>query len=246
MNFIRIRGIELVVGLAMALLLPPQRAAQGPLEAHLKVSKTEWVLGTPVELTVSVSNVSQTPVQTSLFVSPKSGELSLMISSDGSTFRRYLGPDWGTIEMGPRTFTFAPGSKQEASFSVLLNNDIDHGPTEPAWDFAFPHPGTYFIKANVLSGLGTLTSNVIQVVIQQPKGDDVPVWEAIRTDKRLARFLQDPRPGQATSGEPEKLQQLLNDHPQSSHALNMKRALDRHSRLTAKIQEMKKTRNSPQ
>src|SRR5260370_11905023 len=137
--------------------------------------------------------------------------------------------------MGPRTFTFAPGSKQEASFSVLLNNDIDHGPTEPAWDFAFPHPGTYFIKANVLSGLGTLTSNVIQVVIQQPKRDDVPVWEAIRTDKRLARFLQDPRPGQATSGEPQQLQQLLNDHPQSSHALYIKRALDRHSRVTAKL-----------
>ncbi len=48
----------------LLLALAGQGRAQTPLRVHLAPEQSEWVLGVPVEFTVSITNVSTTPVRT--------------------------------------------------------------------------------------------------------------------------------------------------------------------------------------
>jgi len=84
---------------------------------------------------------------------------------------------------------------------------------------------------------------VIRVVIRQPQSDDAAIWEALKADKELARYYGFPN---GAAGEGEKLQQLLNKYPNSSHAASMKKALAVYARQRAEIEQVNKAQSAPQ
>jgi hypothetical protein len=222
-----------------------QGRAQTPLQAHLEPEQSEWVLGVPVELTASVTNVSRVPVQTYSNLSPLSGGIGFFISEDGSTFHTFSGPEWylgARVDMMPGTITLKPGAKVKAPFSLLWNGPADTKGT-PTDGFAFPHVGTYFVKAKASSHFGDLISNLVRVDIRQPSGDDAAIWETLKADKGLAWFYDFPQ-GSASQGE--KLQRLLSKYPNSSHAASMKRVLAVYARQKAEIEEVEKARHTSQ
>jgi hypothetical protein len=215
-----------------------------PLQAHLDAEKSEWVLGVPIEFTVSVLNISNAPVQTRTSnLHPKWGEISLFISEDGSNFRAFWGPEWDSYDGALSKITLNPGAKVQASFSLLWNGPTDATRVAPTDDFAFPHATTYSVEVEVASDFGRLMSNVVRVVVKQPHGDDAAIWGHLEADKGLARYYgyQDGAPGQG-----EKLEQLLNKYPNSSHVASMKKALAVHALQETEIEEMKKARSTPQ
>lgn len=218
-----------------------------PLQATLEPKQSEWVLGVPVEFTVSVTNVSSAPVQTRTHdLRPEWGEMSLFISEDGSNFRGFMGPGWETWEgLAPKT-PFNPGDKVQASFSLLWNGPSDTTGLAPTQGFAFPHSGTCFVKVKVFSDVGDLMSNVARVVIRQPLGNDAAIWEALKANKRMALYYVRPNLDDAVAGEGEKLQQLFNRYPSSSHTATMKKALAEYARQKAQIEETKKAKGNPQ
>jgi hypothetical protein len=146
------------------------------------------------------------------------------------------------MDMGQGMITLKPGEKEQASFSLLWNGPFYTEGRAPTGDFAFPHAGTYFVKARVSSKFGDLVSNVVRVVIQQPQRDDAAIWAALKADKGLAQYYAYP---DGAAGPGEKLQQLLNKYPNSSHAASMKKVLAVYVRQKAEIEE-KKARSAPQ
>jgi hypothetical protein len=235
-------------GMATMLLLSPASPAnaQTALQAHLESTQTEWVLGVPVEFTVSVRNISNRTVRTRLTLYPEDGYLSFLISEDGSNFHRYTGSyNWGeTIDMIPGLVTLKPGQAEQAAFSVLWDLPIGPARHHPMKGFAFLHPGTYFVEVRILvCDVGDLTSNVVRIVVLEPHGEDVGVWEALKADKELALYYGYPRPGGAVQAVVERLQKLLYRYPHSSHTAAMRKALDVYAKHKA---EMEKLRNSGQ
>src|SRR6266852_747991 len=85
--------IGLVVSTVRGQVLP-----SGALIARLDAPKYDWVLGVPIQLELSVTNQSSSPVRTSSELEPRFGDVSLLVSDDGINFHPYLGPDWGTVE----------------------------------------------------------------------------------------------------------------------------------------------------
>lgn len=223
-----------------------QSATVPPLQAHLEPQQSEWVLGVPVELTASVTNVSNAPVKTYSDLGPEWEGIDFFISEDGSTFHRFRGPQWyvGDLEdIDPGIITLKPGAMVQESFSLLWNGPGNTGRPSPADGFAFPHAGTYFVKARASSKVGDLMSNVIRVLIRQPQGDDTAIWEALKADQGLARYYSY---SNAATLQGEKLQQLLNKYPNSSYAGYMKKVLSVYARQKAEIEAAKKARSSSQ
>ena len=205
-------------------------------------------MGVPVKFTASIRNVSSTPVLTYSLdeSSPLTEDISFFISEDGSPFHGFRGPQWyagDLVDMGQGMITLKPGEKEQASFSLLWNGPFYTEGRAPTGGFAFPHAGTYFVKVRVSSKFGDLMSNVVRVVIQQPQRDDAEIWEALKADKGLARCFDYP---DGAAGQGEKLQQLLNKYPNSSHAASMRKALDEYARQKAQIEETKKAKGNPQ
>lgn len=224
-----------------------QSRAVTPLQAHLESKQNEWVLGVPVEFTVSVLNTSNAPVLTTTHdLRPEWGEMSLFISEDGTNFRGFMGPEWETWEGGAQKTPFNPGDKVQASFSLLWNGPNDTTSLAPTQGFAFPHAGTYFVKVKIFSDVGELMSNVVRVVMRQPQGDDAAIWEALKANKRMALYYVRPNLDDAAAGEGEKLQQLLNRYPNSSHVASMNKALAVYARQKSLIEERNKAKNTTQ
>jgi hypothetical protein len=228
-----------------------QSGGVAPLQALLEPEQSECVLGVPVKFTASIRNVSSAPVLTYSLdnSSPLSEGISFFISEDGSLFHGSRGPRWyegDPMDMMPGMITLKPGEKEGASFSLLWNGPSYTQARAPAGGFAFPHAGTYFVKARVSSKFGDLMSNVVRVVIQQPQGDDAAIWEALQADKGLAQYFATPDWDGAVAGQAEKLQHLLNKYPNSSHAASMRKALADYARQKAQIEEAKKAKGNPQ
>ena len=225
-----------------------QSGGVAPLQALLEPERSEYVLGVPVKFTASIRNVSSTPVLTYSLddSSPLTEDISFFISEDGSPFHGFRGPQWyagDLMDMGQGMITLKPGEKEQASFSLLWNGPFYTEGRAPTGGFVFPRAGTYFVKVRVSSKLGDLMSNVVRVVIQQPQGDDAAIWEALKADKGLAQYYDYP---DGAAGQGEKLHQLLNKYPNSSHAASMKKALAAYARQKAQIEETKKAKGNPQ
>ena len=212
--------------LFLAAFVVSQEKERPPLQAHLDPEASEWVLGVPIQLTVSLQNISNEPIQTRTSdLNPGWGLVKLFISEDGSKFHPFWGPEWDTYDGVLAKITLQPSAKVQASFALLWNGRITDA--EPTAGFAFPHAGIYFVRAAIFSDFGNLMSNVVRVVIKEPHDDDAAIWEQLKTDKKLTRYYQYPN-SQVEEGE--KLQKLLTMYPHSSHAAAMEKVLAVHAR----------------
>ena len=240
------RSFHLAITCLLLLAFAGRAWAQTPLQAGLESKQSEWVLGVPVEFTVSVRNASSATVQTNVELEPDAEEISLFISEDGSIFHSFRGPEWEvgeTIDWAKSKSPIKPGAKEQASFSLLWNGPKDATGQTPTEGFAFPHAGTYFVKVKVSSDFGDLMSNVVRLAIRQPQGDDAAIWETLKADKELTRYYGFPN---GAPGQGQKLQRLLNKYPNSSHAASMKKVLAVFARQEAEIEEARKASNASQ
>jgi hypothetical protein len=240
------RSFQTGITCLLLLAFAGEGRAQTPLQAHLEPEQRDWVLGVPVEFTASVTNVSSAPVQTYSDLGPKWVGISFFISEDGSTFHGFDGPEWDsgrTMDIMPGTITLNPGAKVQASFSLLWNGPTDPKGQAPTDGFAFPHVGTYFVKVRASSRFGDLMSNVVRLMIWQPRGDDAAIWETLKADKELARYYGFPN---GAAGQGEKIQQLLSEYPHSSHTASMKRVLVVYVRQKAEVEQANKARSTSQ
>ena len=204
---------------------PREATLRRPLVIRLGALKGKYLLGTPVQLRVTAVNRSDSQIRTRLFLEPRYGDLTLYISKDGKTFFHYLGPDWELVEI-EGTKTLNSWEEREAVFSVLWNNDV-HATAVGDSDFlAFPAPGIYLVKVEILTGVGIIKSDVIKIDVLAPTGVDERIWQQIKADSRLIRFIQDPRPDEKDARiMAERLGVLIKTYPDSTYAMEFNKTL---------------------
>lgn len=164
--------------------------------------KQTYVQGEFVKLNFEVLNETDKPIPLAYSPDVSTGYLHVWIAFDGQRYNRYNNTSWGRMESGGRTIQ--PGQTFKSDATVLwnskpdtsrLNIDSITNSNEGAIlnYYAFPDVGNYFIKAILTMPDGTRTkieSQPIQIVINEPMGDDLKVWNSIKDNGEIAYFIQ--------------------------------------------------------
>lgn len=188
----------------------PQSSGQsnGPeasLELRISTAKGEYILGEPVRLERLLIKIGD---YTRVGFEPDDhGALGVFISKDGGEFLHYRFGGWDDLSNRPTSD--GPG-RYKLFHTILLNKKpetahlSDYGRREAEkgmmlTDYAFPEPGEYRIRAKRIYTVrrGTATygtsafarSNEISIRVKEPEGDDLKVWEIMKSDPDIGHFL---------------------------------------------------------
>jgi len=128
------------------------------------------------------------------------GYLKLYIASSDQQFKKYFDSNWKRGKMPGVTpgagqskksqtdillWNFSPANR----FSNLEEFDKSHIMT----DYAFLKSGVYFIKAFLIipgQHLEKMEIKPLQIVINEPKGEDLEVWNKIKNEGEVGYFIQ--------------------------------------------------------
>jgi len=93
-------------------------------------------------------------------------------------------------------------------------------------DYAFPKSGIYLIKASLMIPPGAhdvdlspkiIESAAVQIVVEEPVGDDLKVWNKVKDRREVAYFMQSGRINAHEATERERLAneigRIVGDHP---------------------------------
>ncbi len=194
------------------------------LKLTVASSQGSYVMGELVELTASVKNIGKNKAVINKLLTIESGNLQIFIAGDDREFGSYLGPGWG-IDERMIQYTLNPGESISDSDKILWNfaPAVTHLNARAAkqaqkgrvpTSYAFDKPGLYRIK---LRDDKTFESNEIIVVIEEPTGDDLQIWQAIKDRPDLGFFIQKGSPQSYDPAEMTRvkkgIESLLEQHP---------------------------------
>jgi hypothetical protein len=213
-----------LVTVCAAAALAQSTAAQ--LRLSLVSPKRQYVLGEPVKLQVTLVNTSAAPLELLGLLAPRFGSLILGISDDNKTFKSYSGPGWGVADTYAKPTQLQAGQQIGQEFTVLWNHPIPGARDYLAGDFAFPEAITYWLRVQLSDQVPVGPSNIVQISVGNPTGDDAAIWETMKADPKIAYYMQTPR----TDIEPSyksQLEALRNKYPNSSYAPYLREALEK-------------------
>jgi hypothetical protein len=203
-NTILFSFIGILVGIAMIAFWNRGVDATKQSESYsiltLKVStdKQTYMLGEAVELNFELINEGNEPVKLPYRPDVSTGYLSVWIASDGHEFSLYNNTSWGRMESGG--MILQPNESFKSQATVLWNSKPQiprSGKGKILTDYAFTQSGVYLIKSIVNIPNKTLTDSLtkieskpIQIVVNEPIGDDLKVWNKIKDNGEVAYFLQ--------------------------------------------------------
>lgn len=180
----------------------------------IDTSKSNYVLGEPVDLVFEVKNIGPSSVQLG-GSNVESGYLKIFVASTDGKFRQYSNSTWG-LGKAPK-IAFGGGESLRSSTSILWNfsprkrfSNLDKlKETHLFSDFAFPDAGRYLVKA-VLIIPGEVETRVeseaIEVNLDVPSGNDLAVWKAMKQNSEIAFFIQN---GSFTTTDKQSREDLL-------------------------------------
>ena len=249
-----------VVAMFGLVALARTAGAQTPLSETVAVDarpdKSVYQLGDPVSLDVRVVNRSAGPLAIPAALDVWVGNVEVFIAAGGSGFVRYTGPGWGLRDlMLSGTRTLGQGQSWTTEAAILYNHGLKTDHLSPAArreasdripdsGFAFRSAGVYRLKV-VVHGPGftdAVESNVVQIAVTEPRGNDRAVWNVLKSDPDVAYFLHTGGPkghplaakGQAIAG---MLQQLAAAHPSSRYAVAIEDRLASFESTVARLRD---------
>ena len=203
----------------------------------LKVNseKQTYVLGELIKLNFELSNEGDKAVRVAYKPDVSTGYLKIWIAFDDREFNLYNNSSWGRMEN--RGLTLQPGQHFKSQATIFWNSKPQiprSGEGKILTDYAFSKAGIYFIKA-VASITGDnpmkIESEPIQIVVNEPVGDDLKVWNQIKENGDIAYFIQQ---GETPTYQDEKAEKLLKEieqitgkYPNSDLAGQMKQKLEK-------------------
>jgi hypothetical protein len=174
------------------------------LNLQVKPDKESYLPGEVITLNFKVLNNSVEPVLLPKSVDVQTGQLQIFIADENGQYNQYIGPRWGLADViSKKAVKLAPGESFETSATVLHNQTIEIAHLSEIaaaeiakgrikTEYALPKPGMYFIKA-ILSDdklTNKIESEPISVIIEEPQGVDLEVWNKIKDDGNFALFMQ--------------------------------------------------------
>ena len=209
------------------------------LQIDIVTSKDTYLLGETVFLNFEVKNNSSKDIRVR-GLDLDSNYVSVYISYEGQAFKKYRHSRINEAVGG----MFKVGQVKKSTAGILWN----FSPMESSsrWKemeetniltyYAFPKPGVYIIKAvlGVPSSENPIEveSKPIQIVINEPVGDDLDIWNEIKDNGEFAYFIQEGeiRPSNKPK-EREKLrqeiEQIVNQYPNSIIANQIEQSLEK-------------------
>lgn len=180
--------------------------SEASAELRISTTKSEYMLGEPVRLERTLVKIGD---YTRLRFPPGddfAGLLRVFIAREGGEFLEYR---FGAWDLSNRESSDGPGTSKTFK-TIFLNkkpvtwhlSDYGRRIAEKGMmltDYAFPAPGEYRIKAirgySVRRGTdryatsATARSNEISIRVKEPEGDDLNVWEIMKSDPDIGYFM---------------------------------------------------------
>lgn len=222
------------------------------LQVKLKTSKTAYVQGEIVPLNIEVVNTGSSDVFLK-GADAESGYVKIYVASANLKFSQYRHSNWGRAKT--KGFTIKTGQTIDSRSTLLWNfkPEVSHLNESAArlaseglilTDYAFDKPGIYSIKAVLIIPGETQTrieSAPVQIVIEEPTGEDLKVWNRIKDNGEIGYFIQE---GTVRSPNPEErdtivnqVEQLIDEYPTSSLTTQIRQSLDKFRASDARRKE---------
>ena len=210
-----------------------------------EATKESYMLGETVSLNLLLINKSNKPIRVP---SLENGYMHIWIASSDRNFREYRGSRWGLSEGGKgvksgETFTSAITllwNSKPPQYSSVSENRLQT-------EYAFSEAGTYFIKATASiwdnNAKTAIESEPIQIVVKEPIGNDLEVWNLIKNNGDIALFIQEGDFQTSQTEEREKLlkgvEQITIKYPNSLLTNQLKQGLEKFRITEERIKELR-------
>ena len=183
----------------------------------------------------------------------ESGYVKIFVSPVNQVFRQYIN---GGVRTKTAGFVIRGGETVESQATILWNSKPDiknlsdsavkiYDDNQLMTNYAFPNTGIYFIKAVLIipgEPQTKIESELVKIVINEPVGDDLKVWNQIKDNGDIAYFIQQ---GETPTYQDEKAKKLLKEieqitgkYPNSDLAGQMKQKLEKFRTGEEKSKEM--------
>ena len=226
-----------------------------------KANKETFVLGEPVTVEFEFTNTGENPVLIGA-QGVEVGSLKIFIarSQDGE-YKEYFGSGWGRkqgkeILLGPKQ------SHKYKEATILWNGkpNVSHLNEDAArrvlagkitTEYAFPDAGVYFIKGLSYFGENAtpIESEPLKVVIKEPVGDDLEVWNQIKGNREISYLIQKGAFDTEKEAEKEQLtkqiEQIIVQYPNSVYSSYLKANLEKYKADEVKRNEFYKNIKQP-
>lgn len=229
------------------------------LTVRVTTEKPDYIHGEAVNLQIEVVNETNETINfPPCALRPELGSLKVLVAQGNNSFKEYRGPGWGIKDKWCSDSPLAPGQSFKNQVTVLWNSKIPtlHLNEDAAkrasegkitTDYAMPKAGTYLIKA-IFGYLGNnrpkLESSPMQIVVNEPVGEDLKVWNKIKSNGELAYFLQQSM--FLTSKDEERkillttLEEIAQRYPNSLYGKQIRQKLVEYQQKEAELQELKR------
>lgn len=211
---------------------------QPNLNVKISSYKDSYIQGEVVRLNIEITNNESFDV----FLrgtDAKSGYVKIFVSSDDQNFRQYDNGKAPPQTLGKITLKAGENVKSQAAllwnFSLVgrVADLSDYRKNYILTDYAFPEPGVYFVKAKLIIPGETMhyvESEPIQIVVNEPVGDDLKVWNLIKNKGEIGHFIQQDEFRTGKEEEKDKLlgeiEQIIAKYPNSHLAGKMKQSVE--------------------
>lgn len=237
----------LISSIALTVVFAQSKSDQNAkLSFQVKTNKSLFVLGEPVRLETQIFNDSKNSVK----VQPVIENLfRLFISKDGKTFVNFVTPKSARFDGIINFRTLESGQTSTTNIMILWHGKPDYSGLDDkrkSWyqerdknlmivtDYAFPESGIYFVKfkSNMLNEVGeevSVESEPAQIIINDPTGEDLEVWNKIQGKQEIALLMQGAflDNQEKNSKMVQEVENILTDHPYSIYSSYLRQGLDK-------------------
>lgn len=217
-----------------------------------KANQATYVLGEPISIEFEFTNAGETR-QTVVAGGVEVGSLKIFVAGKDGEYKRYVSGSWGRMR-GQRITLEPTQSLKYSGITILWNGkpNVSHLNESTAQqvlagkittEYAFPEPGIYFVKGVSTYGENAtpIESEPIKIVVTEPTGIDLEVWNQIKGNREIALLLQN---GAFDTGEEARkeqlshhVEQIFTQFPNSMYSSYLKRNLGEYKVKEAKRNE---------
>lgn len=246
--FLAIGSLLLVLGKDEAKTAVSSRLEPPNIIVRIDSTKQSYIQGEAVALNLEIVNNGHSEVFLKGW-DVRSGLLRILVASEDQKFKQYAHSRWNREKPGR---FIKPGETIKSQASLLWNfspvgrvADLSRVKDDVILsDLAFPDRGVYFLKA-VLTITGEnrmeVESAPVQIVINEPVGDDLRIWNKIKNNSELAYFIQENQIRASKAEEREKVlkevEQLVSNYSTGILATELKESLEKFRESEAKVKE---------
>lgn len=174
------------------------------LRLEIQIDKDHYLPGEMITVQLKITNASDSPIALPPNGDVLSGGMHILVAEASGQFRDYKGPRWGLRDgAAGRATTLAPGESVRSSATVLYNRVTSTSHLNGLYaaqvkndaidtEYALPHAGAFQFKARLIDERfsDAIESVPVDIVIDEPSGPDLVIWNRIKDDGAFGYFFQ--------------------------------------------------------